>query len=69
MGEQGEQVNNVVIPNEYEVDLNDLKDQMLKAMLTKLAVILALPQIVGKDALVLRIQSEFADLRPPSLRL
>ena len=32
-------------------------------MLTKLAVISALPQIVGKDSLVLRIQSEFADLK------
>ena len=60
MGEQGENLNNQM---EFEVDMNSLTNQMLSAMLTKLAVISALPEIAGNNSLVLRIQSEFAALK------
>ena len=47
----------------FKMDLVDLQKTFCNKMLTKQAIILALPAIVGNDALVLRIQSEFADLK------
>ena len=47
----------------FKFDLLDLQKKFCNEMLSKQAVILALPAIVGNDSLALRIQSEFADLK------
>ena len=47
----------------FKFDLVDLQKKFCNEMLSKQAVILALPAIVGNDSLALRIQSEFADLK------
>ena len=48
---------------EFEVNMEELTNQMTSAILSKLAIVVALPEIVGNEPLVLRIQSEFAGLK------
>ena len=60
MSEHGENNDNQM---EFEVNMEELTNQMTSAILTKLAIVIALPEIAGNEPLVLRIQSEFAGLK------
>ena len=58
MSEQGDQQE-----NDFEVNMEELTSLISSAISTRLAVVIALPEIVGNESLVLRIQSEFAGLK------
>ena len=61
MSEHGDQENEIDI--ETGVNLEELTSLISSAISTRMAVVIALPGIVGNESLVLRIQSEFVGLK------